>query len=102
MTIYYLTVSGIRNLGVALLDPLLWGAVQAAIKESARAEVRCEGSTGDCFTCGCGSIQFRDDCWTLVPRWLLPEVALRSLSSKEILPDAPLAHLDTMWLKHPP
>lgn len=36
-------ISGIRNLGVAQLDPLLWGVVQAAIKESARAEVRCEG-----------------------------------------------------------
>lgn len=102
MTIYYLTVSGIRNLGVALLDPLLWGAVQAAIKESARAEIRCEGSTGDCFTCGCGSIQFRDDCWTLVPRWLLARGCPPVLVTKEILPDAPLAHLDTMWLKHPP
>lgn len=37
--VYYLTVSGVRNLGVAQLDPLLWGVVEAAIKEWARAEV---------------------------------------------------------------
>lgn len=61
---------------------------------SARAEVRCEGSTGEGFTskfpfvavAGFGSfmivgVWFPDGCW--------PEVALRSLSSKEILPVGP-------------
>lgn len=79
---------------MAQLGPLLWGVVQAAIKESVRAEVPCEGSTGEGFTskfpsvavAAFGSLMivglwFPDGYW--------PEVALRFLPSKEILPDAP-------------